>query len=40
MEAVIDGKSPDPIVAAAARHARQTTIDEETLTAVLKPGGR
>ncbi len=39
VEEVLDslGRSPDPIVAAAARHARETTLDDETLSAVLKP---
>ncbi len=38
VEEVLDGlgRSPDPIVATAARHARQTTLDDETLGAVLK----
>ena len=37
VEGVLDGlyQGPDPIVAAAAKHARQTTIDDETLAAIL-----
>jgi hypothetical protein len=40
VEETLDGLigGPDPLVAAAARHARQTTIDEETLGSVLKKG--
>lgn len=42
VEETLDGLigGPDPLVAAAARHARQTTIDDETLTSVLKPRAR
>jgi hypothetical protein len=37
VEGVLDGlcQGPDPIVAAAAKHARQTTIDDETLATIL-----